>query len=76
MAAKAKAAAKEAPAEEAPDAGEGEAPKKKLPLKLIIIAVGGLVVLGGGGFGAYNLFFSHGHEEKPAVPRSEARSVR
>ncbi|MGZ3408889.1 MAG: flagellar basal body-associated protein FliL [Xanthobacteraceae bacterium] len=68
MAAKAKAAVKEAPAEEAPEGSEGEAPKKKLPLKLIIIAVGGLVVLGGGGFGAYKVFFSHGHEEQAAAP--------
>jgi flagellar FliL protein len=67
MASKAKAA-KEAP-EEAAAEGEGaETPKKKLPLKLIIMAVGGLVVLGGGGFGAYKFMFSHPHEEKAAMP--------
>jgi flagellar FliL protein len=65
MASKAKATAKDA--EEAPEADEADAPKKKFPLKLIIIAVGGLVVLGGGGFGAYK-FFGHGHEEKVATP--------
>jgi flagellar FliL protein len=66
MASKAKPAAKDAAAEEAPEAAEA-APKKKLPLKLIIIAVGGLAVLGGGGFGAYKMF-SHGPEEKVAAP--------
>jgi flagellar FliL protein len=55
-----------AAAKEAADAAEVEAelpagggrsakPKGRLPLKLIIMAVGGLVVLGGGGFGAYVL---------------------
>ena len=67
MALKAKASAKEAAAEEAVEGGEAEAPKKKFSLKLIIIAVGGLALLGGGGFGAY-LMFSHGHEEKVAAP--------
>jgi flagellar FliL protein len=67
MASKAKAAAKEASDDEG-SAGDGEAPKKKLSLKLIIIAVGGLVVLGGGGFGAYKFMFSHPHEETVAMP--------
>lgn len=63
---------KEAKATEADDAAEdvaeGAKPaKRKLPLKLILMAVGGLVVVGGGGFGAYK-FFAGGHkEEKPAV---------
>ena len=60
-----KAAAKEAP-EEAPEAAEAEAPKKG-KLKLIIIAVGGLVLLGGGGFGAYKML-SPAKEEKAAAP--------
>lgn len=67
MALKVKPAAKDAAAEETPENAEA-APKKKLPLKLITIAVGGLAVLGGGGFGAYKMFFSHGHEEKAAAP--------
>jgi flagellar FliL protein len=41
--------------------------KKKLPLKLIIMAVGGLLVVGGGGFGAYKFLFAAPHEEKPKV---------
>ena len=40
------------------------APKRKFPLKLIMIAVGGLVLLGGGAFGAVKVF-SHLAEEKP-----------
>ncbi len=52
---------------DADDAAEGEAaPKKKLPLKLIIIAVAGLLVVGGGGTGGYLFFFkSKNHDEKP-----------
>ena len=50
--------------------GEGEAesaqPKRKLPLKLIIIAAGALVVLGGGGTAGY-LILGHSKESKPAV---------
>ena len=61
---KAEAEADAAPADGAPAAKA----KKKLPMKLIIIAVGGLLVVGGGGFGAYKMFFSHDeHEEKPKV---------
>src|ERR1700709_2389786 len=67
MASKAKAAAKEAVLEEAPEVAEGDAPKKKFSLKLIIIAVAGVAVLGGGGYGAYAMFFSH-KEEKVAAP--------
>ena len=55
--------------EEAGEAGAGEdaeaaAPKRKLPLKLIAMAAGGLLVIGGGGAGGY-MYFSHGHSEKP-----------
>jgi len=64
-------ASKDAEAEAKDDAaeaeGEGAQPKRKLPLKLVIIAAGGLLVLGGGGFGAYLML--HGKkEEKAAVP--------
>ena len=41
--------------------------KKALPLKLIIMAVGGLLVVGGGGFGAYKFLFAAPHEEKSKV---------
>jgi flagellar FliL protein len=59
------AKAKKAEAEDELEEGAAEAaPKKKLPLKLIIIAVGGLVLLGGGGFAAMKVF-SHPVEEKP-----------
>lgn len=67
MAAKAKQAEAKAD-DKADDAAEETSakPKKKLPLKMMIIAAAGLVVAGGGGFGAYKFFFSgHGHE-KPA----------
>jgi flagellar FliL protein len=65
MAAKAKKS--DAEADAAPADGAAKA-KKKLPMKLIIIAVGGLLVVGGGGFGAYKMFFGHAeHEEKPKV---------
>lgn len=48
--------AKEASAEGEGAEGEGEGGKKKLPLKMLIIAgVGALVVLGGGGAGAFFL---------------------
>ena len=67
------AAAKAKQAEaEVEDAPEGEAekppakPKFKLPsLKLMIIAAAGIVVLGGGGVGAYLYFGGAGHD-KPA----------
>jgi flagellar FliL protein len=49
---------------------EGAAPaagKKKLPLKLIIIGVAGLLVLSGGGYGGYAFFFAGESHEKPKV---------
>jgi flagellar protein FliL len=51
--------------------GEGDkaAGKRKLPLKLIIIAVAGLLVLGGGGFGAYHFLFAGKSEQAAAVPQ-------
>jgi flagellar protein FliL len=61
MAAKAKKADAD---EDKPGAeAEGAKPKKKLSLKMMIIAAGGLVVLGGGA-GAF-LFFGHSAAEKP-----------
>jgi len=68
MASKPKVA--EAEAAEQPGAeGEAAAPeKKKLPLKLIIMAVGALVVLGGGGFGGYKMFFGQSKEAHAAAP--------
>jgi flagellar FliL protein len=51
---------------ETDEEAEASQPKRKLPLKLIIIAVGALVVLGGGGTAGY-LMFAHGKESKAAV---------
>jgi flagellar FliL protein len=42
------------------DGGEGAQPKRKLPLKLIIIAAAGVLVVGGLGTGAYLFLFSGG----------------
>jgi flagellar protein FliL len=56
-------AAAEADAEE----GKPAAAKRKLPLKLILMAVGGLVVLGGIGGGAYFFFFAHKTEATAAA---------
>jgi flagellar FliL protein len=56
---------------EAAGEGEGEGGKKKLPLKMILIAAAGaLVVLGGGGGAAFFLFApkaapAHGHKLPP-----------
>jgi len=54
---------------EGPDGEEGKtAPaKRKLSLKLIIMAVGGLVGLGAVGGGGYYLFAGHGKAEAAAV---------
>jgi flagellar FliL protein len=54
---------------EADPAASGEAvpAKKKLPLKMIIIAVAGLLVVGGGGIGAFLAFFSHPKEANAAA---------
>ncbi len=76
MAAKAKAKTKDEAELEAAEAaeeatqgdgeGEGAAPKRKLPLKLMIIAGAALVVLLGGG-GAAFFIFGGSHESKAAV---------
>ncbi len=56
-----------ADAEEADaEAGQGAQPKRKFPLKLIIMVVGGLAVLGGGGTGAY-LWLAGGSEKAAAA---------
>jgi flagellar FliL protein len=69
MALKPKEAAKgkEAEAEEAEQDAEGASPpKRQLPIKLILMVVGGLAVVGGGGIGAY-VAFSGPKEVKPAA---------
>ena len=48
------------------DEGEAAAPKRKLPLKLIIMAAAGLLVVGGGGTAAYLFLFSGGVKEAAA----------
>ena len=72
----AKAKQAEAERDDAPDDDSetpAAAPKRKLPLKLIGIAAGGLLVLGGLGGGAYWYFGSSGHDKpveaavKPAI---------
>jgi flagellar FliL protein len=45
---------------------EGEQPKGRFSLKMILIAVGAVAVLGGGGGGGYFMFFGH-KEAKPEV---------
>jgi len=67
MASKPKTVEKE-PAAEAAEGADGAAPaKKKLPLKPIIMAVVGLVVVGGGGYFGYSMIFGH-KETKAAAP--------
>jgi flagellar FliL protein len=66
MASKPKVADKE-PAAEAAEGADGAAPARKLPIKLIIIAVAGLVIVGGGGYLGYSMLFGH-KEAKAAAP--------
>jgi flagellar protein FliL len=47
--------------------GKAAPAKRKLPLKLILIAAGGLVALGGIGSGAYYFFFAHKTEAVAAA---------
>ena len=50
------------------DEGKEAPAKRKLSLKMMIMAVGGLVVLGGLGGGGYYFFFAgHGKEEEAAA---------
>lgn len=67
MAAKAKPAdIDEADAEPEAEGEESSQPKRKLPLKLIIIAAGALIVLGGAGTAGYLVF--RGGEQAAAMP--------
>jgi flagellar FliL protein len=69
MAAKAKKTAdeeEEEATEETAESGEGEKPKRRFSLKFILVIMGAVVLLGGGGTGAY-LMFGHSKETKPAV---------
>lgn len=69
MASKPKVAEAEETEQEAPAADAAAAsPAKKFSLKMILIAVGALVVLGGGGYGSYAMFFSGGKDHKPVAP--------
>jgi flagellar protein FliL len=52
----------------AEDEGEQATGKRKLPLKLIAIAAGGLVALSVIGFGAYHFIFAGRSEEVAAAP--------
>lgn len=52
----------------AEDEGEQAAGKRKLPLKLIAIAAGGLVAVSGIGFGAYHFLFAGRSEQVAAAP--------
>jgi len=67
MAAKAKTADADEADAEASDGADKGAKKGGLPIKLIVMAVGGLVVLGGGGYGAYAMLKPK-PVEKPAAP--------
>jgi flagellar FliL protein len=63
--------AKQSKAEDADAAADGEAgeasqPKKRFPLKLILIAAGAMIVLAGGGGAAY-VMLGHGGESKAAA---------
>jgi len=69
MAAKAKASDKE-PEDDVAGGEEGAekaAPKSKFSLKLIALIVGGVVLVGGLGTGAY-MMFGHSHESQAATP--------
>lgn len=60
-------AKKDKESEQDAEAPEGGDRKRKLPIKLIAIAGAGLLVLGGGGFGAYT-FLAGGHKSEHAAP--------
>jgi flagellar protein FliL len=62
----------ETQAEEQAPEGEAGAPKRKLPLKLILIAVGGLVGLAVVGGGAYHFLFA-GHEAAEAAAANQIK---
>lgn len=71
MAAKAKAAQAAEVEAELDDDAEKAAPKRKLPLKLIIIAGAALVAVGGGGTGAYFLL-----RAPPPAPQQAAATAK
>jgi len=66
----------EATEAETDDDAESAAPKRKLPLKLLVMVVGGLAALGGAGTGGY-MFFSHrsGENHKEAEKPKPATFV-
>jgi flagellar FliL protein len=74
----AKAAALDDAADVEEDAEAGsETPKSKFalklpPMKFIIIGVAALVLIGGG-FGAYKMFFSHSHDEEEKAEASKVK---
>jgi flagellar protein FliL len=69
MASKPKVVEAEEPAvEDDPDAEAAAPAPKRFSLKMILIAVGGLVVLGGGGYGGYAMLFGGSKDAKPAAP--------
>jgi flagellar FliL protein len=57
----------ESPAADEAESEEAKKPKSGLPLKKIIIAAVGVVVLGGAGFGGYK-FLGGGHDAHDAAP--------
>jgi flagellar FliL protein len=63
-----KAEAEDAEAEADGDAQEQAQPKRKLPLKLIIMAAAGVLVLGGGGTAAYFLLMGGKDKAAAAAP--------
>lgn len=50
------------------DGADGTAPARKFPVKLIAMALGGLIVVGGGGFGAYAMLSGGSKDTKVAAP--------
>jgi flagellar FliL protein len=54
------------------EAGESAPAKRKLPLKLIIIAAAGVIVLGGAAAGAY-FMFSGAHEKEAVAEAPKAK---
>jgi len=55
------------PVDEEPEPDEEQKPKFSLPLKKIIMAAVGVVVLGGAGFGGY-MFLGNSHDTLAAAP--------
>ena len=59
------------------EAEEGKAPpKRKLSLKLILMAVGGLIGLGAIGGGGYFFFFSGGHDKAEAAASAAGPQIK